>query len=111
MIYKINEIKERLAEATPGKWSWEPSETGLQLQSDAITYPEHPYPEDFPILVPHVCNACAERGYRCLGPDKGDKEFIAHSREDIEFLLEAVEELMGEVERLENPIKLKEIKR
>ena len=104
MIYKINEIKERLAEATPGKWSWEPDPAGagaLQLQSDAILDEKFPHPEMFPILVPFVCSSCEKEGRKCMGPDKGDKEFIAHAKGDIEYLLEAVEDLMGEIERLE----------
>lgn len=80
----LREVEARLKAARPGPWQWSPSELGPTLHGPGTG--KWAEIEDI-VLIPHVCDACAERGGRCMGPNEGDAEFIAHSREDVQRLL------------------------
>lgn len=77
---RINEIRERLEEATPGPW----------IEYDAKVY--------------------VERGSVKIALPMGrkDAEFIAHTSEDIRFLIDEIERLQEENKLQEGIIQLKD---
>lgn len=77
---RIREIKERLQATTPGAWRiWEPDDDYLG--------------DDAPVIETDSGQYIAQTGYDGLGYTvretmAADAEFIAHAKEDIQFLLD-----------------------
>ena len=94
MRLTVNQIKERLNKATPGKWKAE------------ITNMEEPGYEQFTKKI-DIVKKEGKTTYVIArmdwsSPPRDTAEFIAHAPEDIRFLFDTIEALRQENERLEN---------
>lgn len=78
---RIDEIRERAEKATKGPWEW----SGRKEDADGFIYhPQGSYLADTLILLGDTYE-----------DDHLDLDFIAHSREDIPYLLNRIKELEG----------------
>lgn len=87
MDKRINQIKERVEKATPGRWKVEK------------VYHEEPY-EEFIKSAAIVCRNRIITRNDWSNPVMADLEFIANARQDIPYLLKKIEELEQEVMKL-----------
>ena len=77
---RLQAIRARCEQATPGPWSWAPGYVLVSARGDRILVLDYTY------------------GPRQL--TEADAEFVAHAREDVPALLEEVERLQAEVRAL-----------
>lgn len=98
ITHRIDGIRARVEEATPGPWVWEwlddERHDDMCLGTDGIVLFEGA------VLTCSVCASCraarATRKNNCTLPSPGDAAFIAHAREDIPWLLEQLGRMMHE---------------
>lgn len=93
---RIQEIRERVEKATQGEWFFEDHEHSWNLYGWFECDPEHKLHPQKIIKAP--------KGIGDYWPDKEDAEFIAHSREDIPWLLTQLAALRAELEAKENSL-------
>ena len=93
----IESSKARVEAAKSGPWEWVVDSGDVHLTSAGEVMEGH-------VLTVHICPACFEKGWPCLGGLPGDQAFIAHARQDVPALLavaEAARDVMVHVEHEE----------
>ncbi len=102
ILKRLTQIRRREQRATPGPWRWadwdkSPLDPGppepYTLEAPPETWP------GWPGLLPKVGNRILTDGTREISHK--DREFIAHARMDIPFLLELVARLKLELTKLQ----------
>lgn len=91
---RLAEIKERAHKATPGPWKWiaeDGSLLGLWKADD--------YGGEGLVLSSPRCKACQKhdpeiKTHRCLWPEEANANFIENSKEDIDWLLKVIDQLL-----------------
>lgn len=89
----LDPIRDRLAAATRGPWRWDGNEfEGRAGEPGVFEY-------DSPVIhVEHSGGSCCSPCELSVEISEADREFIAHSRDDIAALLDEVERLRESVE-------------
>lgn len=92
MVDRIAEIRQRVENSTPGSWEWrkdfgDEGDTGLALASN----------DTVEILGAYNWHCCSFRDDPNVSD--ADAEFIAHSREDIPYLLARLAEAEAKIAR------------
>ena len=87
--HELVAIENRAAKATPGPWKWHAEDYSMVcLAQTGKSYEGH-------VLTSHICDACAERGARCLSGSVDDQDFIAAARSDVPRLTAEIRRLRG----------------
>lgn len=98
---RLEEIKAREAKATKGPWFFESrSDPQVEILVSAELPDEHDEPLHYPVLM---------NGYDLGGKDvEANWEFVEHSRADVPWLVEQLEEALRKIERLEKSIEVRQ---
>ena len=100
MIERLDEIRKRMVAATPGPWEAPLKDLGGVESFQAVDfYFDHSF-EAYPPL--------GFSGPLFVASDKENADFIAHSREDIQYLVEHIAPLLEKLTKAERFIKIVE---
>lgn len=98
---RLNEIRQRIQNASPGPWTWGEGWSDIQGKRTYDNFDIDKYGdvalysrEDaiLPLYIDHYEMMWDDK-YYTTRPE--DRELIAHAREDIEYLLNVIDELMA----------------